>query len=378
MISIFNGSRRSLGKTSNDAYVQVETNFRKHIHLFSNNQFKVFMTIILHMNKEGMAYPSVKTLQRETGMSEDLIYAALSQLCKLTIDGNFVLTRINVKSKTTGKKSNNIYLVFPTIEDLKRIKNKTLKIDWSLYFPNSTEEYRVVWNDTPYPDFPGMDEPEIPYPDLPDMETPCMETPSMANPGINYNQSENNKQEEKQEPSIELIPESPSAASGEIEETALAVIPDNNSGEPLPPYLAIPGKGGKMFDEMSNHEKLMHIYHTEIGGMTKAIAGREATGVKKIVDYLEKNPSVTVEDVRDCLLHTVIEKKADASYTIILSKLPAFMVRKRQGVAQTHQPFKSSQEKSLETMNNRNYNNLNQGAKSVYAQLETTIGGKRR
>ena len=377
MISIFNGSRRGLGKESPDVFIKLDVKLRDYINLFTNSTFKVFMTIALHANQDGFAYPSIQTLMKETGIGEEAIYSAVKQLLSMEINNERLIAKIAIKDNK-GKRANNIYLLLPNREDFKKIADRTLYLDFSKYFPNSPEIYHIYWEGTPYTDEPYPVQPSM---DEPSMVEPSADEPSAAEPGIKKKQIINKKQKEKEE-TTKLDSESPSADSVESENTDLAVIPDSNSGMDLPKYLTVPGKAGKMFPDMTLHEQLMHIYFCDIGGLTPTIASREGKSIKKVIELLDnekkKGNIITMEDVRDCLLYCVLEKKLDATYTIVHSKLNGFMLRKRQGVAQTYQPFKSSQEKSLETMNNRNYNNLNQGAKSVYEQLETTIGGKRR
>lgn len=127
MISIFNGTRRSLGESSRkDIYAQIDVGFRKYIKYFKGAKLPVFIAISLHINEEGVCNPSYDLLMEETGLGRDTIAQALNDLCELTIEENRVLTKWRTRNNKGQLVGSNNYKIFPTEEDCQSWENPTL------------------------------------------------------------------------------------------------------------------------------------------------------------------------------------------------------------------------------------------------------------
>jgi len=118
MFKIFRGNWRGINAHGDDEiFVNIGVNFRQHLHHFKGAKLHVFLAITLHMDKDGHAFPSYETLQKETGYGRDTIARALDELCNTTIEGQPVLMRWRErddKGKFTGS---NHYIIFPTNEE---------------------------------------------------------------------------------------------------------------------------------------------------------------------------------------------------------------------------------------------------------------------
>ena len=117
MITIFNGRRRTLGGGESSIWAQIDVSFREHLAEFKGARLGVFLAIALHANEEGWAWPSYKTLQRETGYDKNAVYRALCDLCRLRIDGRRVLLRYQ-PNNGDGTFESNRYLLFPSEADV--------------------------------------------------------------------------------------------------------------------------------------------------------------------------------------------------------------------------------------------------------------------
>ncbi|MGC8946352.1 MAG: helix-turn-helix domain-containing protein [Anaerolineae bacterium] len=123
MITIFNGRSRGLGKRpASQVYAKIDITFREHLHLFKGAKLAVLLAISLHADEDGWAWPSYRTLSRETGYSQDKIRDALSELCRMTIDGHRVLLRYQPQ-QTGGQFASNRYLLFPTPEEVEQYEH---------------------------------------------------------------------------------------------------------------------------------------------------------------------------------------------------------------------------------------------------------------
>lgn len=118
-VSIFKGKARGLGEEPQETvYMRVGVELRKHLRHFKGAKFAVFMAIALHADESGEAFPSYETLERETGYGSDTIGKALSDLCKLTIEGHRVLAKRRERDDEGQFVGGNRYLIFPTAEEV--------------------------------------------------------------------------------------------------------------------------------------------------------------------------------------------------------------------------------------------------------------------
>ena len=92
-ITIFNGRQRELGDEQETAWAQIYTDFRDYLYILKGARLAIFLAIALHANKFGWAWPSRKRLARETGYNEDTVSKALTDLCRIKIDGERLLMR---------------------------------------------------------------------------------------------------------------------------------------------------------------------------------------------------------------------------------------------------------------------------------------------
>ena len=120
MISVFNGRERSLGGAMEETvFVQINARFRECLHLLKGPRLAVFMAIALHIDKEGLAWPSYDTISRETGYGKHAVARALRALCEITIEGHRILLRVRGKRGEGGIFSHNIYLLFPSADEVR-------------------------------------------------------------------------------------------------------------------------------------------------------------------------------------------------------------------------------------------------------------------
>lgn len=137
MISIFNGRSRALGEGGReDIYLQVSIKLRKHLHRFKGAKLAVFISIALHTDRNGWSTPDLELIRKETSYNCDTISSAITELCKLTINGCRVMLR-DQSRQPKGQFGKNRYLLFPSEEEVKK------------YEPE----------DSPYPEKPGPVEP---------------------------------------------------------------------------------------------------------------------------------------------------------------------------------------------------------------------------
>lgn len=127
MISIFNGTRRTLGKPAErDIHAKIDVDFRKYIKHFKGAKLAVFLAIALHINEDGECNPSYDLLEEETGLGRDTIAKALQELCELEIEGSRILTKWRTRNDKGQLIGSNNYKIFPTDSDTQSWTNPTL------------------------------------------------------------------------------------------------------------------------------------------------------------------------------------------------------------------------------------------------------------
>jgi hypothetical protein len=127
MISIFNGRERTLGGCTTEIYAQVSVEFRQYLHYLKGPKLSVFLAISLHADARGWAFPSRDLLARETGYNIHTISTALTELCKLTINGQRLLLR-HQKSQYDGTFGSNHYLIFPSPQECAQYESDQLSL----------------------------------------------------------------------------------------------------------------------------------------------------------------------------------------------------------------------------------------------------------
>lgn len=119
MISIFNGRSRGLGTGGkNDTFLQVNVEMRNYLHCFTPYEYIVFTCIALHTDENGIAWPSVDKMEKQTGLNRKTISACISKLCEIEIDGNRILVKRQERGTERGRFTSNSYLIFPTQEEV--------------------------------------------------------------------------------------------------------------------------------------------------------------------------------------------------------------------------------------------------------------------
>ena len=122
MISIFNGRTRTLGGSTSEIYAQVSVDFRKYLHYLKGAKLGVFLAISLHTDADGWAWPSRDLLAWETGYTVTTISRTLTELCKITINGQRLLLRRQIPSPD-GTFGSNHYLIFPSPAECARFES---------------------------------------------------------------------------------------------------------------------------------------------------------------------------------------------------------------------------------------------------------------
>jgi len=118
MFQIFSGGWRGTeGQQTDITYLNVGVEFRKLLYEFKGARLAVLMCIVLHMDQEGVAFPSYDTIVKETGYGRGTVASAIADLCALKIKGRLVLMRWRERDDTGQFMGSNRYKVFPTNEE---------------------------------------------------------------------------------------------------------------------------------------------------------------------------------------------------------------------------------------------------------------------
>lgn len=177
MIKVFSGNWRGIGLDGEQKKLGIllDFGFREILHNFSGAKLAVFMAIVLHSNQDGLSWPSYSLLERETGYARDTIARAISDLCKLQIQGERVLCKYRERDDSGRYRGSNRYLVFPNKEEL------------------------ILFEEIEEPE----QEPELENPTTPELENPTRGSPKIqlgGSPKIGLEVKpliNNNQQEEK-------------------------------------------------------------------------------------------------------------------------------------------------------------------------------------
>jgi len=116
LISIFNGHQRTLGDPSEAeqrVFVQIDVRFLEVLHQFHGAALSVLIALALRSNQDGWSWPSIETIQRDTGLSRNSVFRALDYLCAQRVNGRRVLLRARLRNPD-GTLGTNCYLLFPT------------------------------------------------------------------------------------------------------------------------------------------------------------------------------------------------------------------------------------------------------------------------
>ena len=118
-ISIFKGRQRIISyggeQTVEDrVYVQLETTFRDKqlAQLRGGAKLAVFLCLALHINEEGLCWPSIALISKETGYAKDAVFKALAGLETMGYIG-----RKQRREAKTEKLTTNLYQIFPKAYD---------------------------------------------------------------------------------------------------------------------------------------------------------------------------------------------------------------------------------------------------------------------
>ena len=113
-ITIFDGRRYyvtdtgEMGSQSNVS-VQLSVKFReKQLRQLKGPILGVFLCIALHINEQGLAWPSIKLIAHETGYNKDTVHKCLRSLERMGFT-----SRVQGMEKETGKFRSNTYQLFP-------------------------------------------------------------------------------------------------------------------------------------------------------------------------------------------------------------------------------------------------------------------------
>jgi len=129
LISIFNGHQRALGEesagTGQRVFIQIDVRFLEALHQFHGAALSVLMALALRSNERGWSWPSIETLQNDTGLSRNSIFRALEYLCSQRVNGRRVLLRARLRNPD-GTLGTNCYLLFPTPTEEEEYNNAVL------------------------------------------------------------------------------------------------------------------------------------------------------------------------------------------------------------------------------------------------------------
>jgi len=120
MFSIFKGQWRGLGKSKTETtiWIRVGVEFRDYVHLFKGAKLHVLLILAMHMNEDGITFPSYDLLEKKTGYGRDTIASALDDLCSMQIENRPVLLRWRDRNEVGQFTGSNQYILFPTDEEI--------------------------------------------------------------------------------------------------------------------------------------------------------------------------------------------------------------------------------------------------------------------
>lgn len=128
MIRIFTGNWRGPQLSETRTFIQIDVRFREILHKFKGAKLAVLFDIILHVDADGVAFPSYDLIEQETGYGRGTIATALDELCKMEIDGAPVLMRWRERADDGTFDGPNRYKIFPTKNEIDQSsKNPTLE-----------------------------------------------------------------------------------------------------------------------------------------------------------------------------------------------------------------------------------------------------------
>ena len=113
-IKIFNGQEYYItdnGEMGNcpRVAVQLSVQFReKQLRQLKGPILAVFICIALHINEQGLAWPSIAQIAKETGYNKDTVFKCLK---KLELMG--YINRVQKTDRESGKFKSNVYQLFP-------------------------------------------------------------------------------------------------------------------------------------------------------------------------------------------------------------------------------------------------------------------------
>jgi hypothetical protein len=114
-ISIFRGKKWLVSDTGaqgsrEEVYVQLDVTFRNHqLAQLKGAKLAVFLCIALHINEDGICFPSVSRIVKETGYSRDTVHVALKGLETM----GFISRVSGRREDKTHKYKSNSYRIFP-------------------------------------------------------------------------------------------------------------------------------------------------------------------------------------------------------------------------------------------------------------------------
>ena len=113
-IKIFNGQEYYITDTGEKGSharvaVQLSVHFReKQLGQLKGPILGVFLSIALHINERGLAWPSIRLIGQETGYNKDTVCKCLKGLERMGY-----ISRVQKTDQETGKFRSNVYQLFP-------------------------------------------------------------------------------------------------------------------------------------------------------------------------------------------------------------------------------------------------------------------------
>ncbi len=158
LISIFNGRQRVLGddfgETGPRVFIQIDVRFLEALHQFHGAALSVLMALALRSNEHGWSWPSIETLQRDTGLSRNSVFRALDYLCSQRINGQRVLLRARLRNPD-GTLGTNCYLLFPTLAEEEEYSEAEL-VEYPMDAPPTKYPKVVLGNHVPSTTFTNV------------------------------------------------------------------------------------------------------------------------------------------------------------------------------------------------------------------------------
>jgi 5-methylcytosine-specific restriction endonuclease McrA len=105
------------------SYLNISPAFFRHMPTFKGAKLAILMDIAMHMDESGWAEVGIKTIEANTGLNPQTISSAITELCKMRINGQRVMLAIQERD-AFGVLEHTRYRPFPTESEVAAFQGK--------------------------------------------------------------------------------------------------------------------------------------------------------------------------------------------------------------------------------------------------------------